>query len=119
MPFTVNVGPYVGGQLLASGIQNFGTGISEGIQKAVEDYHKTQQEQGADQIILDYARQRNMISPQEEADYIKGSHAAKTGIVMGLTRKFALNAQDEQIKSLQAERQAQAELRKQQADALN
>lgn len=118
MPFTVNVGPYVGGQLWAQGLQNAGQNISEGIVKAVAESKKMEEEQGADQVIFNYAKQQGLVTPEIEASYLKGSHSAKTGIIGGLVRQYAMNIQGEQLKSLQEQRQASIEERGQRTQIL-
>jgi len=90
MPFTVNVGPYVGGQLMAQGLSNLGQGVGEGIAAIGADIKKAQEEQGADQVLLNFYQKNGMVTPEIMNDYIRGSHTAKTSIIGGLTRQFAL-----------------------------
>jgi hypothetical protein len=118
MPFTVNVGPYVGGQLMSQGLQNFGSSVGQGIQKAIEESRKQEEEQGADQVILNFAKQQGMVTPDMEAQYLKGSSSAKTGIVAGLVRQFAMTQQKKQVDSLEEQRQASVEERQQRSTAL-
>ena len=107
MPFTVNVGPYVGGQLWQEGLLQSGKNISEGIMKAVAENKKIEEEQGADQVILDYGKRIGLVTPEIEANYIKGSHSAKTGIVGGLLRQFTMKQQQDEAAALEKHRQAQ------------
>lgn len=117
----MSVGPYVGGQLLAQGGANLGSGIlsaGEGIAKAISESKKMEEEQGADQVIFNYAKQQGLVTPEIEAQYLKGSHSAKTGIIGGLVRQYAMNIQGEQLKSLKEQRAASIEERGQRTAAL-
>ena len=111
MPFTVNVGPYKGGDYLFQGLSNLGTGIGGGIEKATAEYKKTQEEQGADQILLNFYQNQGLVTPDVINDYTKGSHSAKTGIIAGLSRQFAQQQTQQQQQSLDAERRSEAALR--------
>jgi len=103
---------------MAQGLNNLGSGIGEGIAKAISESKKMEEEQGADQVILNFAKQQGMVTPEIETEYMKGSHSAKTGIVAGLVRQFALSAQQKQVDSLEEQRKAQAEERQQRAAIL-
>ena len=115
MPFTVNVGPYQGGQFLAQGLGNLGQGIGQGIQ----EYNKAQQEQAANDMIVDFAVKNNMLPIEERTKYTQGNANVKSGIVAGLARTFAMQQAQQQMQALEEQRKAQAELRRQQAEAFN
>jgi len=117
MPFTVNPGAYQGGQFFLQAGQN----LSENIIKAMDEWKKAKQDEAANQMIVNYAmntkdEQGNpLMSPEEHTKFLQGNANAKSGMIAGLVRRFALDTQRQQTLALQEQRQATAELRKQQA----
>ena len=111
MPFTVNVGPYQGGSFLAGGLSNFGEGIAKGL----EEMQKAQKEEAANQILYNFAVNKQLLSPEEQADFIQGNHTKKRGIMAGLAQKMALTFQQQKIDADRAESYARANLYKAEA----
>lgn len=107
------------GQYLYGGLSSFGSSVGQGIAEAAAQLRKDQEAKGADDIILQYAKANQMLPPEAESKYLTGNISTKNGIVAGLVRKFALDMQQQQLKSLQEERAAQSQERLQKAAAFN
>src|SRR6266446_7729323 len=99
MPFTQNVGPYVGGNFMFQGLSNLGSGIAEGMQAL----QKAKQDAAGGDVILNIARQQGILDPATEAEYHNGNLATKNGIIANLAKGFAFSQQ--QQKQLQDERE--------------
>lgn len=102
MPFTVNVGPYQGGSYLASGLSNLGSGIAD----AIKEMRQAQQDEAADNLIIQHAMKTGQISPEQYTQFLNGSRTQKNGIVAGLARNFAMDIQQQQLETLKAQRAA-------------
>ena len=121
MPYNPGIS-YHGDQYIYGGLQNLG----EGVQKLFQERAKEQEELAADQAIVELGRTMKnpvtgepLMTTDMEHQWATGNAKQKAGIAQGITRTFALGMQAQQASALQEQRQAQAELRKQQADALN
>jgi len=105
MPFTVNVGPYQGGSFLASGISNLGEGISKGLQ----GWQEQNKMDAYNDTIVQHAFAQGQIGLEDLTKYRQMSHTQKTGFAGGIAANFLEDYKQEQLKSLKAQRQAQAE----------
>jgi hypothetical protein len=112
MPFTVNVGPYQGGNFLFQGMNNLGEGIGKGIQQ----YQQAQQDEAADQILFKYAVQQGALNTDEQASFLNGSRSQKNGIIAGVVRQFALEQAKQEMQAKQMQLAAQEEQRRSMAD---
>ena len=100
----------MGGQLLASGIGKLGEGISGGISTGFEQARKAQEEQSANQLIIDYAIKNNLITPEQHTQYLNGSASTKNGVVAGLTRTLAMDMQRKNAEDQRREQLARTNL---------
>jgi O-acetyl-ADP-ribose deacetylase (regulator of RNase III) len=88
-------------------------GLGQGIQSAAQDwakkYQETQQQLGESDILFDYARQHNLVSPEEAQKYTEGSAAQKNSLASGWAKTISLNqAQELQKAQLENARQIAA-----------
>lgn len=113
MPFTVNVGPYQGGNFLMQGLTNAGEGIAKAIQ-ANQEQDKTA---AYNDMIVQHALNNGEINLEDFTKYKAMGHSAKTGFAASIAANFVEDLKREQMQGLREQRQAQAELRKQQAAA--
>ncbi len=126
MPFTVNVGPYQGGNYLFQGLSNLGQGVGS----AVKDVHTQIDEQrkmeAYNDLVVQHALQNKQITLEDFSKYRDMSRTQKTGFAAGLAANFMEDFRNEQLQSLKESRaassesrSASAELRRQQAKAFN
>jgi len=103
---------YIGGQLIAGGLQNLG----QGIQSAVEEIHKNQQLDAYNDYIAQQALNSQRITHEQYDKYLGLSRQQKTGFIAGinadLTDKWMRNA------ALTSEAFARGNVMKAQAKAL-
>lgn len=93
MPFTYNPSSYVGGQLLAAGLQNFGQSIGS----AIADYTKLQQQTAQSDAMMQYLSQtpgadgKPILDPKAYERYMTHSAAQRAYVAGGMTAgmKFA------------------------------
>jgi hypothetical protein len=83
---------------LAQGAQGFSQGWILGQAKRKE----AEEAEGANAIILDYAKKRGMMNDEQQAKFIAASAAQKKGMIGGLLQKFTLENQ-EAVRKQQAE----------------
>jgi hypothetical protein len=113
MPFTVNVGPYQGGNFLFQGLSNLGQGIGGGITSASELLRKQKEDQGqADTIFSEYIKTEKF-SDDETANkemrankqrmFNELSPSEKKGVAAGLIQNWLQKYHVEQIKNMQSE----------------
>jgi hypothetical protein len=127
MPFTVNVGPYQGGNFLFQGLSNLGQGVGGGIASASELLRKQKEEQGqSDTIFEEYLKSNKFsddpaankeMAAKEALKFHDLSPSAKKGVAAGIIQNWLQKYHVEQIKSMQSEataRTSEAALRTQQ-----
>ena len=68
------------------GLSNLG----EGAAKAVAEMRKAQEDESADNIIIEHAKQTGQLTPEQYTQFINGSRTQKNGIVAGLARNLAM-----------------------------
>ncbi len=98
MPFQLYVQPKMGEYML-SAAQN----IAGNIQEARKKKQETEQKLGTSDILLDYAKKHNLVTPEEENKYYAASADQKVGMADAWSRTIALN----QAQELQNQRLAQ------------
>lgn len=86
MPFNAGGQTYIGGQLLAQGLGNFGQGIGGGIMQALEEQRKKQQ--FTDQIMLQ-ALESGHATPEQYLEYSKKNTKGKQDYAMTVAANFA------------------------------
>src|SRR4029077_8790291 len=86
MPFNAGGQTYIGGQLLAQGLGDFGKGIGGGIMEALEEQRKKQQ--FTDQIMLQ-ALQSGHATPEQYLEYTKKNTKGKQDYAMTIAANFA------------------------------
>src|SRR5262245_1911350 len=111
MPFRVNVGPYVGGQLLASGISQLGQGIGSGIKNAIEMYNEEKESDATSNVIYDrYLKtlkgpDGKPIDPNEVAkrksEFLHMRPRERKGMVAGIVQGYLDDYRQEQLTNLQ------------------
>jgi hypothetical protein len=118
MPFTVNVGPYVGGELMARGLAQAGQNLGQGILAGYMGIQEAQKQEQADELILQHALQSGQIKPEQYAEFKDMSRTKKNGVVAGLARNFAQDVQQKQTESLVEQREASIAARQAQTELL-
>src|SRR6266542_955374 len=113
MPFTVSPSSYIGPQLLMQGASDFGKGIGQ----AFEKFDEQRKTEAYNDMIVQHAMQAGQVSLDDYTKYRGMSHSAKTGFAAGIAANFVEDLKKEQLAALKEQRQAQAELRQQQASA--
>jgi hypothetical protein len=119
MPFTVNVGPYQGGNYLFEGLSGLGKSVGSAIQTAHSELEDQQKKEAYNDAIVNHALQNKQITLEDYTKYRKMGDNQKTGFAAGLAANFMEDFRNEQLKAMQESRAASAELRRQQADALS
>jgi hypothetical protein len=109
MPFQLYVQPKMGEYMLSAA-----QSIAGNIQQARKKKEETEQKLGESDILLDYAKKHNLVSPEEESKYFGASADQKVGMADAWSKTIALN----QAQELQASRLAQ-ELQISQASQAN
>src|SRR5262245_37164570 len=115
MPFTVNVGPYMGGQFLYGGLSTLGQSLGGGIGKAIEQYQTNQKQDAYNDLIIQHALQNNLITHDDWQKYMGSSRTQKTGIAAGIAANVTSDIQRKQAAALEEQRLASAQYRTQQA----
>lgn len=131
MPFTVNVGPYQGGNFLFQGLSNLGQGIGGGINSAVEQRKQQQQDQGQSQTIFEeYLKSQKFSDDPTANKEMAATHArkfydlspsAQKGVAAGIIQNWLQRYHVEQIKNMQSEaaaREAATQLAQQTAQMM-
>jgi hypothetical protein len=115
MPFNISPSSYQGGSFLFQGLSGAGQGIGEAIQKAQE---QSKLESYNDSIVQ-HAYQSGQLDLEQLTKYRQMGHTQKTGYAASLAANFAEDMKRQQLAAMQEQRQAQAELRQQQAAAFS
>jgi hypothetical protein len=98
MPFNLQVQPRMGDYMLSAA-----QSIAGNIQQARKKKEETEQKLGESDILLDYAKKHNLVTPEEETKYFGASADQKVGMADAWSKTIALN----QAQELQASRLAQ------------
>jgi len=130
MPFTVNVGPYQGGNFLAAGLGSLGKSIGEGVTSAVAERKQQQQDQAqADTIFEEWLKSNDFtgeamatgdltdpaalkdkakqLAAAKAKDYYNLGPSARKGVAIGIVQNW-----------LQRSRASEAAYRAEQAKAI-
>jgi len=126
MPFTVNVGPYQGGNFLASGLSSFGQSVGSAIKDVHTQLDDQRKMEAYNDSVVQHALQNKQITMEDYAKYRDMSRTQKTGFAAAQAANFMEDFRKEQLDSLKQSREASAEatrasaeLRTQQAGAFN
>jgi hypothetical protein len=113
MPFTVNVGPYQGGNFLFQGLSSLGQGIGGGIASASELLRKQKEDQAQSDTIFEEYLKTQKFSDDQTAHkemaanaarkYYHLSPSARKGVAAGIIQNWLQRYHAEQIKNMQSE----------------
>ena len=119
MPFNSGGQTYQGGNFLYGGLSNFGANLGEGATKAIADMRKAEEDQSADNLIIEHAKSTGQITPEQYTQFINGSRTQKNGIVAGLARNLATDLAQQEKQARAESLLANTELRRQQVANFN
>src|SRR5262245_53106512 len=126
MPFTVNVGPYQGGNFLAAGLGSLGESLGKGITSAVAERKQQQQDQAqADTIFEEWLKSNDFtgeaiasgditdptavkdrakqLAAAKAKDYYNLGPSARKGVAAGIIQNWLQRYRGEQIKNMASE----------------
>jgi hypothetical protein len=97
MPFTVNVGPYQGGNFLFQGLSGLGQAIGGGAGKALEQYQQNQKLDTFNEAVMRSAVDAGEASEDDWQKFMASSRTQKTHMAANLAASFTHKQQQAKL----------------------